>query len=88
MKKLILALAFVAIMFTSCTEQSRARQFGGDSTIRLAPGEKLVMATFKDNNVWYLVEPMPEGYIPQTRVLKESSSWGVLQGTVTFIETK
>lgn len=84
----ILVIFGMAIGISSCTEQSRSRSFGGDSTIRLQPGEKLIMATFKDDNIWYLVEPMEDDYVPKTKILKESSSWGVLEGSVTFIERK
>lgn len=98
MKRIKFAISLILVIFvigpgifmgiSSCTEQSRSRSFGGDSTIKLQPGEKLIMATFKDDNIWYLVEPMEADYVPKTKVLKESSSWGVLEGSVTFIERK
>lgn len=88
MKKIILTLVFIAIIITSCTEQTRARHYGGDAIIRLQPGEKLIEATYKDDDIWYLVEPMEDDYIPKTKIFKESSSLGILEGTVTFIETR
>ncbi len=88
MKKIILTLVFIAIIITSCTEQTRARYYGGDAIIRLQPGEKLIEATYKDNDIWYLVEPMEDDYIPKTKIFRESSSYGILEGTVTFIETR
>ena len=87
MKKIILALAIlITIGFTSCNYCTR--NFGGSTVIKLEPGEKLVEATWKENNIWYLVEPMEDGYVPKTKVFKESSNAGMLEGTVTFIESR
>lgn len=87
MKKIILALAIlITIGLTSCNYCTR--NFGGSTVIKLEPGEKLVEATWKENNIWYLVEPMEDGYVPKTKVFKESSNAGMLEGTVTFIESR
>lgn len=92
MKKiLILLVAVVLAVFAmpSCTEQSRAKDFGGETTIKLEPGQKLVEATWKgDGDLWYLTEPMDSGYEPKTKIFQESSSWGLMEGKVIFIETK
>ena len=87
MKKLFI-LVFAIISLASC-DQLVTRNFGGNSTIKLEPGEKLVEVTWKgDGDLWYLVEPMDSDYVPKTKIFKESSIVGVLEGTVTFIETK
>ena len=87
MKKVILALVvLIMIGLTSC--QYCSRKFGGDITVNLEPNEKLVEVTWKNSNLWYLVEPMEEDYTPKTKVFKESSNTGLLEGSVTFIETK
>jgi hypothetical protein len=87
MRKLVLALALLAtVCFESCNYCTR--KYGGSTVIRLEPGEKLVEVTWKDANLWYLVEPMEDGYTPKTKVFKEDSNIGMLEGTVTFIETK
>lgn len=91
MKKILTLLVVVLVVFamSSCTEQSRAKDLGGETTIKLEPGQKLVEATWKgDGDLWYLTEPMDSDYIPKTKTFKESSSWGIMEGTVTFIETK
>ena len=85
-------LFFVALMgifsLSSCTQNQRARQFGGDMTIRLKPGEKLMMATWKGTDLFYLTEPMEEGYVPKVKNFYEDSSYGMLQTTVKFIESR
>ena len=91
MKKILTLLVIVLVVFamSSCTEQSRAKDLGGETTIKLEPGQKLVEATWKgDGDLWYLTEPMDSDYIPKTKTFKESSSWGIMEGTVTFIETR
>ena len=47
-----------------------------------------MMATWKGNSLFYLTEPMEEGYEPKTKIFYEDSSFGVLQTTVKFIESR
>ena len=87
MKKILFCL-FTVFCLASC-EQYISRELGGNVTIKLQPCEKLVEATWKDDaNLWYLVEPMDSDYVPKTKVFKESSLFGVMQGSVTFVESK
>ena len=72
----------------SC-EQQITRQYGGTTTINLEKGEKLIEVTWKGGgDLWYLVEDMDSDYIPKVKVFKESSTYGVLEGKVVFIENK
>lgn len=87
MKKL--ALLFVVIMFifsVGCTAQQRAKKYGGSATISLPPGMKLVEATWKGDDLWYLVRKRTEKETPQSYVFSESSSWGMFEGRITFNE--
>lgn len=87
MKKILFVLFAVATL-SSC-EQYITRQYGGNTTIKLEKGEKLIEATWKgEGDLWYLVEPMVSDYTPKTKVFKESSLYGVMEGSVTFIESK
>ena len=86
MKKLFLmALLVISV---SCTENQLTREFGGETNIKLPKGKKLIDATWKDNNLWYLYEDMDSNYIPKTKVFQEASDYGVLNGKVIFIESK
>lgn len=76
------------VFYQSCTDNKRARSFGGTQTIELPKGEKLISATWKETDLWYLTEPMDSAYIPQTKKFQESSSMGVWEGTVVFVESK
>lgn len=83
----VILLLFVLVSITGC-EQIASRDFGCDMTITLKPGVKLIEVTWKESNLWYLIEPMDSDYVPKTKVFKESSVLGVLNGTVTFIESR
>jgi len=87
MKKLIL-IVVALICMCSCTEQIRTRQFGGKMEIRLPTGQELMEATWKDDDLFYLTRPMTPDYVPVTKTFQESSSWGVMESTVYFIETR
>ena len=84
----IIALAALLTIATSCTEQHMARRYGGKLNIELQKGEKLMMATWKESNLFYLTEPMDSGYIPKKKVFRESSTFGVWESEITFIERK
>lgn len=87
MKKIILAIATISLL-SSCTENIRTRSLGADQTIRLPKGEKLIEATWKNSNLWYLTAPMESDYIPQTKIFREDSNFGLMQGTVYFEECR
>ena len=93
MKKIFFVFNIVIVLVTVITlnscDQVITRKYGGTTTIKLEPGEKLMEATWKeDGNVWYLVEPMDSDYVPKTKTFKESSAMGVMEGKVIFIETR
>lgn len=91
MKKTIFIICLIFSIFlttTSCTNNVRARVYGGNTTINLEKGEKLVEVTWKGNNIWYLTEPMEDNYKPKTKIFREDSNIGILNGKVTFIESK
>ena len=87
MKKLILIIVALICM-CSCTKQIRTRQFGGEMTINLPAGQELMMVTWKDSELFYLTRPMSDDYIPVKKTFQESSSWGIMESTVYFIETR
>lgn len=87
MKKLLLSICAV-LALTACTQQQRARQFGGTAEIEVPVGQKVMMATWKGDHLFYMTEPMDSGYVPTTKILHESSSWGVLESTIKFKESR
>ena len=90
MRKIYSAIALLVLMMTavSCTEQSMTRSFGGKMSFKLPKGERLLTATWKEADLFYLTEPMDSDYIPKNKKFVESSSYGVWESEITFIETK
>ncbi len=89
MKQLIfITSVFVIVLMTSCTSNARSKNWGGTYTIKLPTNTKLVEATWKDANLWYLTRPMRENEIPETLTFQEDSQFGVMEGTVIFVESK
>lgn len=86
MKKVFIII--ILLFLISCTDNNRARNFGGKIEVKLPPGKKLIIATWKEAQLWYLTEDMPADYIPSNKEFHEDSQFGIWQGTVVFIESK
>lgn len=89
MKFIISAMVAIALM-TGCTANERAKSFGGKLTINLPCNQKLFDLTWKETNLWYAYRPMRdwESATAETYTFKEDSSWGMMEGEVTFVESK
>lgn len=87
MKKVFLAIGVIA-MLGSCTDNNRVKNWGGEGTINLPKGRKLVNVTWKNTQVWYLTRPMTSTDVAETYQFHEESSWGVIEGTYNIVETK
>lgn len=85
MKKLILLIALV-IPFVGCTENQRAKNWGGNTTIEVSANKKLVNLTWKNENLWVLTRDRKEGETAETYYFTEDSSFGLIQGVVTIRE--
>lgn len=84
MKKILICL--IAILAVSC-ENYTTKHWGGTMTIDVEPGYKVTSATFKNEEIWYFVEPMDSTYVPAQKKLVEKSMFGALEGTIIFNET-
>lgn len=89
MKKFLILILFAGLIsLTGCTENTRAKNWGGSVNVTLPPGTKLVTATFKEANLWYLVRPMHENESPEMSVFQEQSNFGVYNGRIIFNESR
>lgn len=84
------AIAFCLVLcaISGCTQQQRARNFGGTASENLPPNRKLVNLTWKETHLWILTRPMTANDVAETYEFKESSSMGLVNGTVIIKETK
>lgn len=87
MKSLLLA-ALAALSLVSCNQNTRAKNLagGGTATVELPARTKLITATWKDTELWYLTRPMRADETPETSTLHGYSGWGVIEGKVIFKE--
>lgn len=74
----VLAATFVALTLFSCTDNSRARNWGGTEEISLKPNEVVLNITWKNGELWICTRDTTTGVV----YFREMSSWGVLEGTV------
>ena len=74
----ITTLFMALVIHTSCTENQRARNFGGTETISLLPNEEFVNITWKENDLWIIVKDTITGVF----YAREKSSFGVMQGKI------
>lgn len=89
--ELMIVLAIVAIIITLIAKvifsgNWWAKNWGGTITVTLPINTKLVNATWKESNLWYLTRPMHKGEVAETSTLHEQSNLGLVQGQVIFIE--
>ena len=74
----ITMVAITLLALVSCTDNQRARSFGGTETIKLEPNEKFMNLTWKQDDIWVIVQDTITGTI----YAKEKSSFGIMQGKV------
>lgn len=77
MRKLTM-VAITLLALVSCTDNQRARSFGGTETVKLEPNEKFINITWKQDNLWIIVQDTVTG----NYYAREKSNFGVLQGKV------
>jgi hypothetical protein len=88
MKKVFLS-ALVLAAFSSCTDNTRVKNFGGTAVLNLQSDQKLVNVTWKNDELWVLTKTRTTADTSyDTYNFSEKSSWGVIEGTYTIIETK
>jgi len=86
MKKLLVLTVIVAGLFiVSCTDNVRARHFGGNENIQLETGVRVVNVTWKDGDLWILVKK-DETLKPTVYTFSEKSNWGIMQGQIVITE--
>lgn len=66
------------ITFLSCTDNQRARKFGGKEEIQLKPNEVLINITWKESNMWVLTKDTTTNI----KYFRENSNWGVWEGEI------
>jgi len=80
MKKILIIAAVAIVFLASCTDNMRARQFGGTETVDIPEGRILVNCTWKQSDLWVLTKDTTTGKM----YFNEKSNFGVLEGEINF----
>jgi len=88
MKRILLIVGLFLLFSVSCTENQRAKDWGGTATYVVPQNYKVVNVTWKESDLWILVKPMSKKDSAESYVFFEKSGWGILNGQYTIIESK
>ena len=77
MKRLIF-IAIAVLSLVSCTDNQRAKHWGGTEEIALKPNEVVLNVTWKESQMWICTKDTVTGVV----YFREKSNWGVMEGTV------
>lgn len=75
---IIMMVTGIVLLVASCTDNERARRFGGTEEVELKPNEVVLNVTWKENEMWICTKDTTTN----TVYFREKSSWGVMEGTV------
>lgn len=76
----VIALALL-IVTSGCTQNERARVWGGTETIQLNSGEKVLNITWKETDMWVFIQ-LPDG----RKEFREYSTFGMMNGKINIVE--
>jgi hypothetical protein len=79
---------FYLFFLVACTENERAKAWGGKMTVELPANQKLVNVTWKETDLWVLTKPMTATDVPETYKFSEKSTFGMMEGEITLKETR
>lgn len=82
----MLTISIGAMVMTGCTENTRARNWGGTYHYDVLPCTKVVNVTWKNVDLWVLTRPLRPGEALETWTFSEDSNAGILNGTVLLRE--
>lgn len=88
MKKTLTLLLLALTLLTGCLENVTTKSFGGTMKVDLPEGQRLMEATWKGDELWYLTRERneDEGESPRTYTFQEKSTFGAMEGKVVFVE--
>lgn len=78
MGKFLLLVFILIASLTSCTDNSRSRNYGGTETVDLRKNEVFVNMSWKQDNLWIITKDTVTGI----SYGREKSSFGMLEGTI------
>lgn len=74
----IVLIGGVIVALGGCTDNARAKNWGGTEEVTLKPNEVVLNVTWKNDEMWICTKDTTTGVV----YFREKSSWGVMEGTV------
>lgn len=87
-KATCLLMIFSAVGLAGCTENQRARSFGGKASVNVQKGQKVLDVAWKESDLWILTRPLREGEEAEVLTFKQDASFGWASGEVSILEQK
>lgn len=82
-------LLISALTMCGCTENTRARNFGGTMNVDVEKGQKVINVTWKgESDLWILTRPMHTNEVAETFTFQENTRFGILNGKVVLKENR
>lgn len=85
---MILCAYIFFFSMAGCTENTRVKKMGGKMTVDLPANQKLINVTWKETDIWILTKPMTSKDSVEIYNFTEKSTLGILEGEITFKETR
>ena len=82
----MIAIIILIVFGAGCTENQRAKSWGGEYEEEIPCGTKVITTTWKGSDFWILYRSMREDEEPEKYIFQESSKWGSMEGTVRIKE--
>lgn len=78
LNKKIIPVLFIMALLSSCTDNERAKNYGGTMIVKTLKNEKFVNITWKGDDLWILTQDT----VTKIFHFREDSPYGVIQGEV------
>lgn len=86
---IVIALfALAIVLFTSCTQNERAKLYGGTARYEIPSDQQLVTITWKGENSLWILTKNRQDTVYNTYTFQEQSSFGLIEGTVIIKELR
>lgn len=84
----VVLLTFLGFAMTACTQNQRAREFGGEMIVKVPCDQVVFDVTWKGEDLWYATQPARADWRPERKTFAEASSFGLIEGQVTLVESR
>jgi hypothetical protein len=81
-------LTLLAFTMAACTQNQRAREFGGEMIVKVPCDQVVFDVTWKGEDLWYATQPARADWRPERKTFAEASSFGLIEGQVTLVESR